>query len=142
VLSIPVSVLASRTRTGTRARTWGLFVTPEETSAPTEIRDLERELGTAFAAGAARSPGFARAVTDPGTNAVHTWLLRGPRKLAPHLRQERDALAQRAIDAGPGGLTAGEKRVLLYDAPCMQRLHESVWRIGDPAVAAKWGVGR
>jgi membrane glycosyltransferase len=140
VLSIPVSVLASRTRNGTRARSWGLFATPEETSPPAEIRDLERELTTAFAASASRLPGFARAAADPGTNAVHTWLLRGPRKLAPHLREERDALALRARDLGPKGLTPAEKRVLLYDAPCMENLHESVWRLGDPAVAAKWGV--
>jgi membrane glycosyltransferase len=140
VLSIPLSVLASRTRNGTRARSWGLFATPEETSPPAEIRDLERELTTAFAASASRLPGFARAAADPGTNAVHTWLLRGPRKLAPHLREERDALALRARDLGPKGLTPAEKRVLLYDAPCMENLHESVWRLGDPAVAAKWGV--
>jgi membrane glycosyltransferase len=48
VLSIPVSVLASRTRLGTGARRWGLFATPEETSPPGEIRDLERELTVAF----------------------------------------------------------------------------------------------
>jgi len=142
VLSIPLSVLASRTRNGTRARSWGLFATPEETSPPAEIRDLERELSAAFAASASRPPGFARAVADPGTNAVHTWLLRGPRKLAPHLREERDALALRARDLGPDGLTPVEKRVLLYDAPCMESLHESVWRLADPAAAARWGVGR
>ena len=142
VLSIPLSVLASRTRNGTRARRWGLFATPEETSPPTEIRDLERELTAGFAASASRSPGFARAVADPGTNAVHTWLLRGPRKLARHLREERDALALRARDLGPDGLTPAEKRVLLYDAPCMRSLHESVWRLADPAAAARWGITR
>jgi membrane glycosyltransferase len=140
VLSIPLSVLASRTRNGTRAKSWGLFLTPEETSPPTEIRDLERELSAGFAASASRLPGFARAVTDPGTNAVHSWLLRGPRKLAPHLREERDALALRARDAGPDGITPAEKKVLLYDAPAMQSLHEAVWRLGDPAAAARWGV--
>ncbi len=142
VLSIPLSVLASRTRLGTAARRWGLFVTPEEAEPPTEIRDLERELSSAFAASASRTPGFARAVADPGTNAAHTWLLRGPRKLKPELREQRDALALRARDAGPDALTPEEKRLLLSDAPCMQGLHEAVWRLGDPAAAARWGVGR
>ena len=64
---------------------------------------------------------LARAVVDPGTNAVHTWLLRGPRKLAPHLRQERDALAQRAIDAGPDGLTAAEQEHHLDYLSLMRR---------------------
>jgi membrane glycosyltransferase len=140
VLSIPVSVLASRTRTGTGARRWGLFLTPEETAAPTEIRDLESELSVAFATRASMLPGFTRAVTDPGTNAIHTWLLRGPRKIAAHLREQRDTLAQRARDEGPEKLTDAEKRLLLYDATCMQTLHEAVWRLGDPAAAAKWGV--
>ena len=72
---------------------------------------------------------------------MHTWLLRGPRKLAPQLRDERDALALRARDAGPDALTPAEKRLLLSDAPCMQSLHEAVWRLADPAAAARWGVG-
>jgi membrane glycosyltransferase len=80
-------------------------------------------------------------VADPGTNAVHAWLLRGPRKLARKVRQERDALALRARDAGPDALTDAEKRVLLSDAPCMLSLHEAVWRLGDPAAAARWGLG-
>ena len=141
VLSIPVSVLASRTRLGTGAKRWGLFATPEETSPPAEIRELERELTVAFAERASRPRGFTRAVADPGTNAVHTWLLRGPRKLLPKLREERDALALRARDAGPDALTPAEKRLLLSDAPCMQSLHEAVWRLDDPAAAARWGVG-
>jgi len=140
VLSIPLSVLASRTRLGTGARRIGLFVTPEESDAPTEIRELERELTSAFAASAPQPPGFVRAVAAPGTNSVHSWLLRGPRKLLPKLREQRDALALRARDAGPAALTDAEKRLLLSDAPSMQSLHESVWRLGDPATAARWGV--
>ncbi|TMA30302.1 MAG: glucans biosynthesis glucosyltransferase MdoH [Deltaproteobacteria bacterium] len=142
VLSIPLSVLASRTRLGTGARRIGLFVTPEESDAPTEIRELERELTSAFAASASQPPGFVRAVADPGANAVHSWLLRGPRKLATKIRDERDALALRARDAGPDALTPIEKRLLLSDAPCMEGLHEAVWRLADPAAASRWGLGR
>jgi membrane glycosyltransferase len=142
VLSIPLSVLASRTRVGTRARSWGLFVTPEETDPPLELRELERELSAATAAAAARPAGFLRVVTDPGTNAVHSWLLRGPRRFLPRIRAQRDELALRARDAGPDALTPAEKRLLLSDAPCMQSLHEAVWRIGDPAMAARWGVAK
>jgi membrane glycosyltransferase len=140
VLSIPLSVFASRTRVGARARRVGLFTTPEETSPPAELNELERELTAAYAASASRPSGFVRAVADPGTNAVHTWLLRGPRRLLPKLRAERDALALRARDAGPHALTPAEKRLLLSDAPCMQSLHEAVWRLADPAAAGRWGV--
>ena len=140
VLSIPVSVLASRTRLGTRARRWGLFATPEETSPPTEIRDLERELPPRSrrarrgrAASRARSPTPARTRCTRGSCAVRA-------SSPPQLREERDALALRARDAGPDALTPAEKRLLLSDAPCMQSLHEAVWRLGDPAAAARWGV--
>jgi membrane glycosyltransferase len=140
VLSIPLSVLASRNALGARARARGIFATPEEIAPPPEIRDLERELAAANEQAAARLPGFARAVTDPGVNAVHGFLLRGPRKLAPQLRAERDALADRARDAGPHALTNAEKRLLLFDAPCMSGLHDAVWRQSDAAAAARWGV--
>jgi len=140
VLSIPVSVLASRTRLGTAARRWGLFVTPEEAEPPAEIRDLEREHSTAIALRASRADGFVRAIVDPGVNAVHAWLLRGPRNLIPNLRDERRALAARALEAGPDGLTGAEKRLLLSDADCTRSLHDRVWRLSDSATAARWGL--
>jgi membrane glycosyltransferase len=140
VLSIPLSVLASRTRNGTRARSWGLFATPEETSPPTEIRDLEREL-RARSRRARRAAGLRARGRRSGHERVHTWLLRGPRKLAPHLREERDALALRARDLGPDGLTPS-RSACCSTTRLHVSLHESVWRLGDPAAAARWGVGR
>ena len=40
VLSVPISVLASRVRIGDRVRRAGLFVIPEESNPPPELRDL------------------------------------------------------------------------------------------------------
>jgi membrane glycosyltransferase len=140
VLSIPLSVLASRRRVGALARAAGLFVTPEETEPPAEIRDLESGLAEALALHASQRRGFVRGIVDPGTNAVHAWLLRGPRSLLPHLRGARRALAARALEAGPDGLTAAEKRLLLSDADCTQTLHDRVWRLSDADAAARWGL--
>jgi membrane glycosyltransferase len=44
VLSVPISVLASRIRLGDAVRRAGLFVIPEESNPPAELRDLEAEM--------------------------------------------------------------------------------------------------
>src|SRR6185312_3994689 len=49
ILSVPVSVFTSRTRVGERARRWGLFLIPEESATPPELRDMH-----AFAAATRR----------------------------------------------------------------------------------------
>ncbi len=139
VLSVPLSVLATRVSLGSRARTAGWLTTPEERQPPREVRDLEAEL----AGGPPRRfhwRGFVGAVVDPLLNAVHTALLRGPRSLAPGVRQARRDLLERAADAGPGALRDPEKRVVLLDARLLLDLHERVWRLEDSAAASRWGV--
>jgi len=139
-LSVPLSVLASRRTLGARARAAGWFVTPEETSPPREISDLEREQADAVAASRTRRAGFARAVVDPLVNALHTALLRGPRSLAPSLRASRLALAERALAEGPDALRAPERRILLSDAASLLELHDRVWRLERGEAALRWQV--
>jgi membrane glycosyltransferase len=145
VLSVPLSVLASREELGLAARSLGLFLTPEETSPPPEVRSVEADLGRlreqqqrrrAHAADA-----FVRAVVDPYANALHGWLLRGPRSFAQPLRAERQALVARALRDGPCALDAAERRTVLLDLEALRELHWGVWRLGEDA-AAGWGVGR
>src|SRR6185369_15055034 len=93
VLSVPLSILVSRVRWGERARRWGLFLIPEETEPPQELRDLNAMLVEPWPE--TRGDGFARAVVGPDVNALHRTLLRAPRRLAPAVRvQRRDMLAQ------------------------------------------------
>jgi membrane glycosyltransferase len=137
VLSVPLSVLASRASLGVRARSAGWLITPEERQPPDEIRDLEARL---VAEPAVRIGGFAGAVVDPLRNAVHALLLRSPRKLAPSIRAARDCLVERARSEGPEVLSDREKRVLLSDAVALRDLHDCVWRLEDSEAADRWGL--
>jgi membrane glycosyltransferase len=141
ILSVPLSVLASRRRLGDRARAAHLFLTPEELAPPPEIRELEATLARLERERAGRADGFVRAAVDPLVNALHAAFLRGPRALPPKLRAARQALALRAAPAGPDALRPSEQRLLLQDAAALADLHRAVWRLEDAGAAARWGVG-
>jgi membrane glycosyltransferase len=115
-----------------------LFVTPEESEPPRAIRDLEAELGARCAAGRAVWSGFLGAVVDPLRNAVHLELARGPRPLAPKIREARSQLLDRALAGGPEALSDPEKRVVLSDASALAELHVRVWNLEDREAAARW----
>ncbi len=140
VLSVPLSVLASRVWLGDRTRATGWFVTPEESNPPREIRDLEAELAAPSAAGRASRSGFLGAVVDPLRNAVHLSLLRGPRKFSPKLREARRRLLERALAGGPEALSDREKRVVLSDASMLAELHVRVWSLEEREATVRWGL--
>jgi membrane glycosyltransferase len=50
-VAIPLSVLSSRSSLGLKLKHWGLFLTPEETRPPAELRRLRRALNRGLAAG-------------------------------------------------------------------------------------------
>jgi len=137
VLSVPLSVLASRASLGARARSRGWLATPEETQPPREIQDLVARLAEAPAP---RWRGFVGAVVDPLRNAVHAQLLRGPRSFAPEIRDARSALVERALLGGPDELGDRDKRVVLSDAAALLDLHGRVWRLDASGSAARWGL--
>jgi len=130
LLSVPVSVLASRVSWGERARRLGLLWTPEEVDPPRELRELGQELA-AETQRAERVPpserGILRAIVEPFANAVHRSLLRGPRSQRASIRAARRVLGERLLRDGPDSLSAGEQRVLLADPEQMAELHERIW---------------
>ena len=136
VLSIPVSVLASRTTLGEKARDHRFFLTPEEVAPPTEIEELQREL--AAATDPPRLGGFVRAVVDPMANAIHQVLLGRQRHTTQAIRQERRLLAARAIESGAPALTPSQRRTLLYDPQCLTELHRAAWAIEEDDKAEHW----
>jgi membrane glycosyltransferase len=143
VLSVPLSVFASRVGLGDLARARGIFLTPEEASPPRELEELRRELGMARAAEAAPRPaavgdGFVRAAADPYANALHCLLLRGPRRLHPFLRARREALRGRALREGPGALSVAERRSLLCDREALRALHDDIWRASAGDSVPRW----
>lgn len=143
ILSVPVSVLASRVSLGDRARAWKLFLIPEESDPPLELRELEEKLER-FEARRARlttpeQDGFVRAAVDPYVNALHRSTLRGARTLRPSIRAERAALLERALIDGPAKLSARERKILLLDPELITTLHERLWAESDHWRAARWG---
>jgi membrane glycosyltransferase len=143
ILAVPVSVLASRVNLGDRARRWGLFLIPEETEPPPELRDLHDLLGAAQRR-LARLPekerdGFVRAAVDPFVNALHRALLGRPRTMRKSIRSARRGLLERVLAEGPASLTTRERRTLLLDPAMTDALHERVWSIPDDDLAARWG---
>jgi membrane glycosyltransferase len=139
VLSVPLSVLTSRTTLGDAARRRGLFAVPEERDAPLEVAELETRLEKPQ--GAPRwADGFVRAVVDPYANAIHCALLRGPRSLLPRIAAARDELLARALAKGPASLAAAERRILLGDPSRMREAHRAVWQLEDAEAARRWGL--
>jgi membrane glycosyltransferase len=144
VLSVPLSILASRVRFGDRLRRIGLLRIPEESTPPQELAEVAESLRSAEAARAAlpvlQRDGFVRAVVDPTVNALHRALRGVRRSLKPSIRSERNASVERALAEGPGALTPAEKRVVLSDAELMALLHRSVWQLSDESQAVRWGI--
>ena len=139
-VSIPLSVLTSRSIWGLRAKQAGLFLVPEETSPSDEIVSLRLRMAEMDMAGetAVRptNSGLADAVLNPYVNAVHVSLLRENR-LNPAYAETLAkmgvggdairALGEKLLAAGPDSLTPQQKLLVLSDANTMSWLHRHVW---------------
>jgi membrane glycosyltransferase len=143
ILSVPVSVLASRISLGMAARRLGLFVTPEESAPPPELTDLQAEIRAARERGrtlpAAERDGLVRALADPYANAIHAALIGRRGALDPRIRERRRAVLRRALVEGPHGLGASERRELLADPELASEAHAAVWAIPERERARVWG---
>jgi membrane glycosyltransferase len=143
ILSIPFSVFASRSRLGDRARAWGLFLIPEESDPPLELRDLDAHLRAADRATeaipAAEEDGFVRAAVDPFVHAVHRARLGRRRRASTGVTSQRRELLARVLANGPTALPARERRMLLTDPEMVDRLHTAVWALPEAERAARWG---
>jgi len=143
LLAVPVSVLASRVSVGDRARRWKLFLIPEESAPPAELRDLAAFHRAAEERTAGLPPsehdGFVRAAVDPYVNALHRGLLGRRRRLRASIRAARWALLERVLRDGPTSLAARERRIVLGDPDLTDALHERVWALPERSEAARWG---
>jgi membrane glycosyltransferase len=132
-LAIPLALLASSSRVGSLLARMGLLWVPSETE-PDELAlrtDDLRALTTPDEA--AR---FRDLVLDPVLVSIHVEQLaaaqskaaapRAPVKAAASLDLQR--LRQRALRAGPAGLTAEERHTLIQDADSVRFLHREAWR--------------
>lgn len=123
LLSILLSAFTSRVTLGLRARAARLFLIPEESQPPLELRrmlELRRS--------APRECGFVDAVVDPVCNALACACGSARNGLsAPRL----DELARAALLGGPAALDAREKMALLSNPVALSQLHADVWTAAD-----------
>jgi membrane glycosyltransferase len=125
ILSIPVSVLTSRSRYGRSLAKMKILATPEEISTPSVILLADAataSIDPALDASIDSRRGVVAAVVDPYVNGVHVSLL-------DHgdLTDEDKLLAERCLAHGPTSLTKSELSELLYSAQAMLFMHRAVW---------------
>ena len=131
MLSIPLSVITSRTALGRKLRRRHYFLIPEESEPPDVIRATRKHWH--------RAPppaDLATAIVDPIVNAlvcaqaVARPVLNWPREAIS------DALVERALRHGLDALNAQDRARLLADPPALSALHFAVWT--SPAADASW----
>ncbi|HXR56656.1 MAG TPA: glucan biosynthesis glucosyltransferase H, partial [Casimicrobiaceae bacterium] len=131
MLSIPLSVITSRTALGRKLRRRHYFLIPEESEPPEVIRATRKHWH--------RAPppaDLATAIVDPIVNAlvcaqaVARPVLNWPREAIS------DALVERALRHGLDALNAQDRARLLADPPALSALHFAVWT--SPAAHASW----
>ncbi len=137
-LSVPVSMITSRTSLGLLARRAGLFLTPEEYEEPRVLRLLEENLTKpqgALCTGVSGRDLWERAVVDPCAFALHASLL--PDETPSRRRRHYlEGLIFKLQDEGPGSLTGAEKRALLSHRDGLFELHILKWARPEAPSAA------
>ena len=125
-LSIPISVFSSRVSLGRRARAARLFLIPEETAPPRELRRMR-----AYTRRATSAAEFLDAVVDPLHNAMACASDLARTRHSEVVRRANHQLVARALAHGPNALDADEKNALLGDAIALSKLHFEVWNSPD-----------
>jgi membrane glycosyltransferase len=151
ILSIPLSVFTSRRSVGLRARSLGIFLTPEETRPPLEIISLRSRMRIHDLTDdkTPRRPhsGLAEAVLDPYVNAIHVSLLR-EKQLNPAYAEQFirlgtgtesvRVLGEQLLAEGPEKLRPSEQTAILADQRVMVWLHQQAWLRPEEKLAPWW----
>ena len=136
MLSIPVSVISSRTNLGLRARDERMFLIPEEYNPPQEL--VSTDAYTHENRWHALQQGFVRAVVDPRQNALACALATARHGQAQPVEAMREAMVAKALAGGPEALDGNARLYLLSDPEALGRLHKQVWESRNEAWLAAW----
>jgi membrane glycosyltransferase len=142
VFSIPISIFFSKGSVGRAAREMGIFLTPEETRPPPELKQLQQNLAECARHLPPFEPlrddyGLLQAVLDPYVNAMHVALLR-QRRPSEEAQEWFAQLREKLLHDGPSSLTTKEKIALLMDAESMICLHRDLWSSPAAKLAEWW----
>ena len=136
ILSVPVSVLTSRTRYGRALRRRKILATPEELNPPSVILladAAKASIDPALDASVDLRHGVVAAIVDPYVNGVHVSLLE-----FSELSPAGEALAERCLSEGPAALSKTEMAELMYLAPAMLHMHRAVWLRSTEGIHSIW----
>jgi len=136
LVSIPMSVWSSRVRVGRWFAERRVFLIPEESMPPRELRWL----AAAMRRQEGEPAGFVTAVIDPIINAVVAAAGQPRLSLPARTRGERGNLIERAIAEGPEALTTAQKNLLLGDPENLAQLHTLAWTRADAAPVWKEAI--
>jgi membrane glycosyltransferase len=120
-LSIPISVYSSRVSLGRALRRARVFVTPEETEPPRELRRMR-----AHVAAAADMPRFVDVIVDRSANMIACAVAPRPARQSAAAEVLRRRAIAAALEAGPAALTDQQKLFLLSDPVALFELHAAV----------------
>ena len=136
MLSIPVSVISSRTNLGLQARDEKLFLIPEEYAVPQELASTDAY--THENRWHALKDGFVRAVVDPRQNALACSLATARHGQAEPIEWMRAERVRTALAVGPEKLDSATRLYLLSDPVALSRLHSQVWSDQNEAWLGAW----
>jgi len=151
ILSAPLSVLTSRRSLGARAKSLGLFLTPEETRPPLELVTLRARMKIHALTDSAPSElthgGLAASVLDPYVNAIHVTLLR-EKQMNPVYAEQLARLGtgsegvrqlgEKLLAEGPEQLKPAERLQVMADESVMVWLHRQVWLRPEEKLSPWW----
>jgi membrane glycosyltransferase len=124
-LAIPMSVYSSRVSLGRAAHRLRLFLFPEESIPPRELR------WTRMAAKRMQSwvVDFRDAVVDPRINALVAASVTPRERVPRRSAEQRKSLVETALSQGPDALNASQRNLLLTDPIALSRLHYRLWSV-------------
>ncbi|MGH8443680.1 MAG: glucans biosynthesis glucosyltransferase MdoH [Solimonas sp.] len=126
VVAIPLSVWSSRASFGRWAREQRLFLIPEESITPRELRWLKAGLRRA-----PDYPDFVQVAREPTPNALLSLIGRRREKLGKRSQRQLLNLADACARRDPATLKDDERNALLLDAAALARLHRRLWTTTD-----------
>jgi len=132
VLAVPVSVFTSRSDLGRAAARLGLFMSPQEVAPAPVVRRYRAIVDASGDASGSpehverQEPLWFAALIDPRVHGLHRMQL-PPDEPTRRQRHQLDGLMYTLIDQGEDALDVSERRAMLSNATCLQRIHIGLW---------------
>ncbi len=142
-LSVPLSIVLSKTSIGTLLKKNKIFITPPESIGDAEVDGLngaldKKLLDVKFRMVDSPSFGILYSIVDPYVNAVHSMLIYEREKGDPEEQPKVPPLGEKLLVEGPSALSGAEIKAVLADPSGMKWLHQQVWLRPSSKIHSIW----